>query len=170
MDESTPLERAAAGQADESGEVRGAWLDSYLDLRAGGLNWKKAAFAAWYNAPKSHRQPVTMKELAGLLNLKSEQIFYQWRKQPWFRESGIDRLRQTIFERFIGDVDRKTINEALFETGSPGVAARRLFYEQARLAAPVEVDVPADSNFERALKNAYGADRPGGDNHTEESE
>lgn len=153
------IEQAALGVSDESGQVRGAWLDAYLDLRAAGLTWKRAAYAAWFNAPKSHRQPQTGRELATLLNLKSEQVFYQWQKQAWFRETGIDRLRQMIFERHIGDIDRATIQAALVETGAPGVAARKLFYEQAKLAAPVEVDIPTDSNFERALKNAYGGER-----------
>lgn len=156
----SPIEQAALGLPDESGQVRGAWLDAYLDLRAAGLTWKRAAYAAWFNAPKTHRQPPTGRELAVLLNLKSEQVFYQWQKQDWFKESGIDRLRQAIFQRHIGDVDRATIQAALVEDGAAGVAARKLFYEQAKLTSfgPVEVDIPTDSNFERALKNAYGAE------------
>jgi len=153
------IEQAAAGQPDPDNPKAppsGAWLDSYLDLVASGLHWKKAAFVAWSNAPKMARQPHTLRELSELLNYKSEQVFYKWQHQPWFRERGIDKLRQAIFQRFIGEVDRKTISEAVYESGSPGVAARRLFYEQARLAVPVELDLPVDSNFERALKNAYG--------------
>lgn len=130
--DATPLELAALS-ADAPA---GAWLDSYLDLKAAGLDWKKAAFAAWVNAPKSARQPRTMRELAALLNLKSEQVFYKWQQAPWFHEVGIDKLRQMIFQKFIGDVDRKTVHAAMVEDGSGGVAARRLFYEQAKLSAP----------------------------------
>ena len=155
-DEPTPLELAA----QNTDAPQGAWLDAYLDLCAAGLNWKRAAFAAWVNAPKSARQPRTMKELAALLNLKSEQIFYRWQQEAWFRDSGIDKLRQMIFQKFVADIDRKTIHAAMVEDGSPGVAARRLFYEQAKLAQPVEVDLPVDSNFERALLAAYGVSMP----------
>lgn len=154
MQDTTLLELAALSPDAPAG----AWLDSYLDLRAAGLDWRKAAFAAWTNAPKSARQPRTMKELAELLNLKSEQVFYKWQQAAWFRETGVDKLRQMIFQKFIGDVDRKTVHAAMVEDGSAGVAARRLFYEQSRLAVPVEVDLPADSNFERALRRAYGSD------------
>jgi len=130
--DATPLELAAASLDAPAG----AWLDAYLDLKAAGLTWKRAAFAAWVNAPKSARQPRTMKELAALLNLKSEQIFYRWQQEAWFRDSGIDKLRQMIFQKFVADIDRKTIHAAMVEDGSPGVAARRLFYEQAKLAQP----------------------------------
>lgn len=151
------LEPLAQALDDEGKPTAGAWLDTYLDLKAAGLHWKKAAFAAWYNAPKQARQPRTMRELATLLNYKSEQTFYDWQKQPWFRELGIDKLRQLIFQKHIGDVDRKVIHSALTETGSAGVQAARLFYEQAKLATPLEIDLPVDSNFEQALKRAYGA-------------
>jgi hypothetical protein len=156
----TPLEIAAAGQPDESGEIRGAWLDAYLDLRGSGLNFRKAAYAAWLCAPKATRQPGNLKELAALLNLKSDQIFYKWNSQSWLKDIGVDRLRQAVFMRHIGDIDRRTIHAAMIEDGSPGVAARRLFYEQAKLATPVEVDLPVDSNFERALLAAYGGTAP----------
>lgn len=127
----TDLETLAKGKEDEEGRIEGAWLDTYLDLMAAGLHWKKAAFAAWYNAPKMTRQPQTMVDLAKLLNYKSEQIFYKWTHQDWFQKLGIERARQAIFARYIGDVDRATINAALTEFGSPGVASRKLFYEQA---------------------------------------
>jgi hypothetical protein len=110
--------------------LEGGWLQAFRDLRAHGLHWKKAAFAAWYNAPKSERKPDTQEALAELLNYKSPQVFYKWQKQEWFRELGIDRLREAIMLRHLGDVDRKTIQAALNEDGGPGVQARRLFYEQ----------------------------------------
>lgn len=150
------IETYATGTRNSQGQLEGAWLDTYLDLCASGLHWKKAAFAAWFNAPKGSRKPATMRELAELLNYKSEQVFYKWQNADWFRESGIEHARQAIFRRYIADIDRKTIASALTEDGSAGVAARKLFYEQAKLAAPVKVDVSLDSAFERALKQAYG--------------
>lgn len=127
------LERYAKGHRNNDGHVEGAWFDTYLDLKAAGLHWKKAAFSAWYNAPKSSRQPGTMVQLAELLNYKSEQVFYKWKQADWFQELGIEQYRESIFTRYVADVDRKTIAAALTEDGSPGVAARKLFYEQAGL-------------------------------------
>lgn len=126
------LEQAALALDDKGQPTAGAWFDAYLDLKAAGLRWQQAAFAAWYNAPKAHRQPRTMRELAKLLNYKSEQVFYKWQGQPWFRELGIDELRQRIFQKFVADVDRKTIHAAMVEDGGAGVAARRLFYDLDR--------------------------------------
>lgn len=126
---------AAHGTPDATGEIHGAWLDSYYDLRAAGLDWRKAAFAAWYNAPKASRRPGTMRELAALLNYASEQVFYKWQKQDWFQELGIDNLRQSIFNKHMSDVDRATVAAAL--TGSH--LDRKLFYEQAQRS---EADPP----------------------------
>ena len=123
------IEDIAAGET-VNGVIRGGWLDSYLDLRAAGLHWKKAAFAAWYNAPKRHRKPRTMRELAELLNYKSEQVFYKWQNQEWFKTLGIDLYRERIFQRYVGDVDRATIRAAIHDEGGAGVQARKLFYEQ----------------------------------------
>lgn len=120
----------------EQAAVDGGWLSAYRDLRAHGLHWKKAAFCAWYNAPKDSRKPDNQEELAKLLNYKSPQVFYKWQKQPWFRALGIDKLREAILLRHLGDVDRATIAAALNETGSPGVQARKLFYDQ--LIVPVQ--------------------------------
>ena len=69
-----------------------------------------------------------MRELAEVLGYKSEQVFYKWKKQDWFREIGIEQLRESIFNEFMLDVDRATIAAAL--TGSH--LDRKLFYEQAR--------------------------------------
>lgn len=141
----------------------GGWRDAYLDLRAATyelngkqkrLSWKQAAFAAWDNAPKKNRRPKTMVELATLLNYASEQVFYKWRKQGWYRELAIG-LRESILLQYLADVDLKTIAAALGEDGSPGVASRKLFYEQLELGkSQVEVSVNYDdlnSAIEREL-------------------
>lgn len=135
----TDTETVESEQPEKSDIVQmaqqGGWLDAYLDLRSHGLHWKKAAFCAWYNAPKGAREPKTQEALAELLNYKSPQVFYKWQKEPWFRELGIDKLRESILLRHLGDVDRSTILAALEEVGGAGVQARRLFYEQ--LMTPV---------------------------------
>ena len=134
---------------------QGGWLSAYLDLRAAGLYWKKAAFAAWEAAPKSTRQPDTMLALAYLLNYKSEQVFYKWRRQDWYHEIGVNQLRQSIFTRHLAEVDRATIAAAI--NGSH--LDRRLYYEQAGRGPVIlpdfETERLADREFERALERAY---------------
>lgn len=125
---------------------KGGWLSAYLDLKAGGLHWKKAAFCAWYNAPKDARQPKTQSDLAKLLNYKSRLVFHKWQKKAWFRELGIDRLRESILLRHLADVDRRTIEAALSGT----VADRRLYYEQVDRARP---DVADDEGVLTWLKS-----------------
>lgn len=144
-------------QAKNSG-----WLSAYLDLKANGLHWKKAAFCAWYNAPKPNRQPQNQDKLAELLNYKSPQVFYKWQKASWFRELGIDRLRESILLQHLADVDRRTIEAALSDDGAPGVAARRLFYEQVDKARP---DVAEEDGVQIWLKVL----RESGDNETNPS-
>lgn len=150
------IETYATGTLNSKGQLEGAWLDTYLDLKAAGLHYKKAAFAAWFAAPKGSRKPATMRELAELLNYKSEQVFYKWQNADWFQEIGIERARQSIFQRYIADVDRKTIASAMTEDGSAGVAARKLFYEQAKLSQPE--DAPADAKLEVWLKRLKEVD------------
>lgn len=117
----------------------GGWLDQYLDLRLmtyeqdgkdKKLSWKQAAFAAWSATPKKMRQPAKLKELATLLNYKSPQVFHKWRKQDWYKMLAIEDMRQSVFMHNLLQVDWATIDAAKTETGSPGVQARRLFYEQ----------------------------------------
>ena len=132
------------------GQVRGAWLDAYLDLKASGLHWKKAVFVAWHSAPKATRQPRTMKDLATKLGYASEQVLYKWKKQEWFKASGVDQIRETIFLDHLAEVDQVTINAALYETGRDGVQARKLFYELAGVLNPnrVELANPEGETFE----------------------
>ncbi len=125
----------------------GGWLNAYYDLRAHGVRWQQAAYAAWYSTPKSIRQPATGAELAILLGYKSDQVFYKWQKQAWFTELGIDRLRESVLLRNLADVDERMINQAIELEGAAGVQARRLYYEQldkARPQAEVEDDLEAD--------------------------
>ncbi len=128
---------------------KGGWLSAYLDLKSAGLHWKKAAFAAWYNAPKASRKPKNQDELARMLNYKSPQVFYKWQKASWFREFGIDRLRESILIQHLAEVDRRTIEAALQDDGAPGVAARRLYYDQLSAARP---DVAEEDGVQVWLK------------------
>ena len=124
------------GVYDLAGE--GGWLSAYCDLLEAvyedetgvvrKLSRQQAAFVAWDCAPKQTRQPETMLELATLLNYKSEQVFYKWRKTGWYKTL-ILAVRQNILLPYLHDIDRKTIGAALTEEGGAGVQARKLFYE-----------------------------------------
>jgi len=161
----SPLELAAAGQQVGEGleeRIEGAYLGHMYDLIASGVCGKgsvarkRAAYAAWYSAPKKYRLPRTQNELAALLNLKSDQVFYNWRHGKWWSEA-INRVGLELIENYNADAHRRLIYLALNESGSPGVAALRLFFERGgQLTAGVTIDLPEDSNFERALKRAYG--------------
>ncbi len=121
------LQDSTEKQAEESG-----WLSAYRDLLAHGLHWKKAAFCAWFAAPKDARRPKTQEKLAKLLNYKSVQVFYAWRKKAWFRELGVDRLSESILTQHLADVNRVVIDAAL--TGN--VHDRRLYFERLDRARP----------------------------------
>lgn len=161
----TPLEQAAAGQPDENGEIHGAYMGHMYDLISSGICGKgeaarrRAAYAAWYSAPKQYRQPRTQNELAELLNLKSDQVFYNWKHSKWWGEA-INRVGLELLEQFNADAHRRLIHLALSETGGAGVQALRLFFERGGQLTGVTVDLPADSNFERALLAAYGVALP----------
>lgn len=141
--------------------TEGSWLSLFLDLRASGLYWKKAAFAAWHAAPKHARQPATMRELAAALGYKSEQVLYKWKHQEWFRECGVSTLRQQLYLHHLPDVDRQTFEKAASPDGSH--LDRKLFYDQLQQALqdavdPDAADVTVDVTFRRALEKAYGDD------------
>lgn len=143
------LKRAEVAEYAE----RGGWLSAYYDLlnctytdEAGAehkLAWQQAAFVAWDCAPKGNRQPAGMAELAALLNYKSEQVFYKWRRAGWYRALILE-VRQRIMTPYLVDIDRKTINAALAEDGSAGVAARKLFYEVAGVLGKSGVTVEGE--------------------------
>lgn len=135
------LEELAKGQADENGVLQGGWLNTYLDLKLAGLHWKKAAFIAWQAAPKATRRPRTMRELATELGYKTEQVFYRWKKEAWFAEIDPDKLRRAKLANFLADVDERTVTAAMVETGAPGVAARKLYYELAGVLNPARLDI-----------------------------
>lgn len=141
------LQDSTEKQAEKSG-----WLSAYRDLLAHGLHWKKAAFCAWFAAPKDARRPRTQEKLARLLNYKSVQVFYAWRKKAWFRDLGVDRLSESILTQHLADVNRAVIDAAL----NGNVNDRRLYFERLDRARPdIEADVSIDVTFKRALDKAY---------------
>lgn len=138
------LQDSVEKQADESG-----WLSAYRDLKAHGLYWKKAAFAAWFSAPKDARRPRTQEKLAKLLNYKSVQTFYAWRKKAWFRKLGVDRLTESLLTQHLADINRAVIDAAL--TGN--VADRRLYFERLDRARPDVADDEGVLAWLKALRS-----------------
>lgn len=144
------LKRAKVAEYAE----QGGWLSAYYDLLActytdetgveHKLAWQQAAFIAWDCAPKATRSPDTMCELAQLLNYKSEQVFYGWRRKAWYRALVLE-VRQRIMLPYLVDIDRKTIEAALAEDGRAGVAARKLFYEAAGVMGKSGVTVEGET-------------------------
>jgi hypothetical protein len=56
------------------------WWEMYLELRAKGWTWRKAAFIAWSCVPSYLRHPKTRKELATqVLGMHSDRILRKWR-------------------------------------------------------------------------------------------
>jgi hypothetical protein len=57
------------------------WWVEYLDLRAEGWDWRKAALIAWLASPKSKRWPKTLHELATEhMGLTDDRSLRQWRE------------------------------------------------------------------------------------------
>ncbi|MBN1535210.1 MAG: hypothetical protein JW908_00655 [Anaerolineales bacterium] len=58
------------------------WWEMYLELRAKGWPWRKAAFIAWSCIPTYLRIPKTQKELATqVLGMRSDRIVRKWREK-----------------------------------------------------------------------------------------
>ena len=66
------------------------WREEYLDLRAEGWDWRKAAFIAWSASPTKvitdgvelERWPATQERLAvDVLGLKSDRVIAKWKKK-----------------------------------------------------------------------------------------
>jgi len=61
---------------------RPAWWEDYLELRAAGIDWRKAAWIAWASSPVKGRWPETQEELATeVLGLKTARTIRKWREK-----------------------------------------------------------------------------------------
>jgi len=57
------------------------WWEDYLELRARGLDWRKAAYVAWASAPTRARWPKTLEQLAtDVLGLRSDRTIRKWKE------------------------------------------------------------------------------------------
>lgn len=104
------------------------WFGDYLKLVADRWPWRVAAYIAWASAPKSHRWPKTLIELAPLLGLTSPRQIHKWRtKYPSIETIVALMQSQPLFEH------RRDFIEALIESGTgpdyKGFNDRRLAFE-----------------------------------------
>lgn len=70
-----------------------AWYQEYLQLLAGGWDWRVAVYIAWKATPKKYRWPESQEELATeVLGLSSDRVISAWRaKNP-----AIDAMVQDV--------------------------------------------------------------------------
>jgi hypothetical protein len=83
ISEDTPgqKESRAAFEAFNKNRQGCPWWTEYLDLRAEGWDWRKAALIAWLASPKSRRWPKTLYGLATeVLGLEGDRTLRKWRE------------------------------------------------------------------------------------------
>ncbi|HLE03326.1 MAG TPA: hypothetical protein VI729_01765 [Anaerolineales bacterium] len=62
-------------------KTKPAWWEDYLELRRGGLDWRKAAYVAWASSPTRGRWPKTIEQLAAdVLGLRSDRTIRKWKE------------------------------------------------------------------------------------------
>lgn len=128
--ENVPGQRASrqAWQAIEAAIKDKAWYAEFQELRAYGLDWRKAMAVAWKSSAGLNREPGTQAELASLMGLKSDRTIREWfEKDPALEELVATFQAAPLFKY------RRDVIVALIEsagTHAPANAAdRRLFFQ-----------------------------------------
>lgn len=87
------LESGESWKKGALGKVVPAWYQEYLQLLAGGWDWRVAVYIAWKATPKKYRWPDSQEELATqVLGLTSDRVISAWRaKNP-----AIDAMVQDV--------------------------------------------------------------------------
>lgn len=81
------------------------WWEDYLELRAEGWDWRKAAYIAWAASPAVGRWPGTQEELADrVLGLRSDRTIRKWREKDAGLEKRIETLQVAPLLRHRRDV------------------------------------------------------------------
>jgi len=94
--EDTPgqAESQAAFENFNEGRNECPWWIEYLELRAEGWEWRKAALIAWMASPRTKRWPKTQAELAtGHLGLESDRVLRKWREDDPAIDERVARLQ-----------------------------------------------------------------------------
>ncbi|HJW90252.1 MAG TPA: hypothetical protein VJ436_06395 [Anaerolineales bacterium] len=134
-----------------------AWWQDYLELRAGGLDWRKAAYVAWASSPTRGRWPKTLEQLAAdVLGLRSDRTIRKWKENNTELEDMIATVQIAPMLRHRRDVIDALVAVAKLKKPE-GHRDRRLFLEmtgdykpRGALAltgedgGPIEIDLEMD--------------------------
>lgn len=149
------------------------WWSEFEELRALGLDWRKAVAVAWRASKGLNRQPETQAQLAVLMGLKSDRTI-----RKWFEEQ--PELEDLVATFQAGPLlkHRRDVIEALVESASNAEAThasdRKLFFQltgdleeksQQRLVGPEDgpiIVLPAKRQ-EEATPDAGAAGRAAAD-------
>lgn len=108
------------------------WWEDYLELRAEGWDWRKAAFIAWAASPGVGRWPATQEELAEkVLGLTSDRTIRKWRE----KHSGLGERIETLQVAPLLRHRRDVIDALVAVARDPDPKAhqdRKLFLEMTR--------------------------------------
>lgn len=105
-----------------------AWWPEFEELRALGLDWRKAVAVAWRASKGLNREPATQRELASLMGLKNDRTIRKWFED----DPALDALVMT-FQASPLLSHRRDVIEALVESASTPEAThasdRKLFFQ-----------------------------------------
>lgn len=105
------------------------WWQAYLELRAEGWDWRKAAYIAWASSPARGRWPETQEELADkVLGLKSDRTIRKWREKQPDIDNRIQELQVAPLMRHRRDVIEALVTSAT-DPDSRSHQDRKLFLE-----------------------------------------
>lgn len=156
-------------------EIQGAlrtfvWWSEFEELRALGLDWRKAVAVAWKASKGLDRQPATQAELASMMGLKSDRTLRKWFED----DPDLDDL-VAAFQAGPLLKHRRDVIEALVESASNAEAAhasdRKLFFQltgdleeksQQRLVGPDDgpiIILPAKRQEAEPAQDAGAAGR-----------
>ena len=154
------------------------WWEDYLELRARGLDWRKAAYVAWASAPTYKRWPKTLEQLAGdVLGLRSDRTIRKWKENNPDLEEMIAAFQVAPMMKHRRDVIDALITVAKLKKPE-GHRDRRLFLEmtgdykpRGALAltgedgGPIEIDLETEYRQDMAelaeiLMRASGQELP----------
>lgn len=170
-------ERAPGQRASRAAwaEIQGAlrtfeWWSEFVELRALGLDWRKAVAVAWKASKGLDRLPATQAELASMMGLKSDRTLRKWfEDQP--------ELEDLVAAFQAGPLlkHRRDVIEALVTSASNVEAAhasdRKLFFQltgdleeksQQRLVGPEDgpvIILPAKRQEAEPAQDAGAAGR-----------
>ena len=163
ISEDTPgqAESRAAFERFNDKRAKVPWWKEYLELRAEGWDWRRAALIAWLASPKSRRWPRTLLELATeCLGLESDRAVRGWRKDdPEIDERAGRAQVAPLFEH------RRDVIEALVAVAARknhlAHSDRKLFLEMTgdyRPASKAKTEEEINAEIEREMARVKGED------------